>query len=85
MQSTDTSDIERYSVGRRSVRAETVEVGRAYFQPNASARAGVDRMEMKILPVVAAKSGENPDRLKGKVFPATFFGRELVGPKSNLN
>ncbi len=71
--STDTLDIERYSVGRRSVRAE------------ASARAGVDRMEMKILPVVAAKSGENLDRLKGKVFPATFFGRELVDPKSNLN
>ncbi len=40
---------------------------------------------MKILPVVAAKSSENLDRLKGTVFPATFFGRELVSPNLILN
>lgn len=40
---------------------------------------------MKILPEVAAKSSWNLDRLKGKVFPAMFFSRELVDPKATLN
>ncbi len=40
---------------------------------------------MRILPGVAAKPGENPGRLRGAVFPATFFGRVLVGPNPNLN
>ena len=35
---------------------------------------------MKILPVVTAKSGENPDRLMGKGFSAMIVSRELVDP-----
>lgn len=35
---------------------------------------------MKILVVVTAKSGENPDRRKGKGFSAMFVSRELVDP-----
>ena len=37
---------------------------------------------MKILGVVTAKSGVNPDRRKGKGFSAMFVSRELVGPNS---
>jgi len=40
----------------------------------------MDLAGMKILGVVTAKSGENPDRLKGKGFSAMFVSRELAGP-----
>jgi hypothetical protein len=42
----------------------------------------VDLAGMKILGVVTAKSGENPDRRKDKGFSAMFVSRELVGPNS---
>ena len=45
----------------------------------------MDLFGMKILPVVTAKSGENPDRRKGKGFSAMFFSRELVDPKCAPN
>ena len=40
---------------------------------------------MKILPVVTAKSGENPDHRKGKGFSATLVSRELVDPNQARN
>lgn len=45
----------------------------------------MDPVGMKILPVVTAKSGENPDRRKGKGFSATFVSRELVDPNCAHN
>ena len=45
----------------------------------------MDRSGMKILPVVTAKSDENSDRRKGKVFSAMFFSRELVDPNYTRN
>ena len=45
----------------------------------------MDRVETKILVVVAAKSGENPDRRKGQGSSAMFVSRGSVGPKTYLN
>jgi hypothetical protein len=45
----------------------------------------VDRVQTKILVVVAAKSGENPDRRKGQGSSAMFVSRGSVGPKTYLN
>jgi hypothetical protein len=45
----------------------------------------VDRAETKILVVVAAKSGENPDRRMGQGSSAMIVSRGLVGPKTYLN
>jgi hypothetical protein len=45
----------------------------------------VDRVETKILVVVAAKSGENPDRRMGQGSSAMFVSRGSVGPKTYLN
>lgn len=45
----------------------------------------MDPIGMKILPVVTAKSGENPDRRKGKGFSAMFVSRELVDPNPLRN
>ena len=70
---TDTLDYVSNSVGRRSAWVE------------ASAQAGVNRAESKILLVVAAKRGQNPLRLKDKVFTTTFIGRELVSPNPTPN
>jgi len=40
---------------------------------------------MRILPGVVAKPGENPGRLRGKVFPEMLVNRELAGPKAARN
>jgi hypothetical protein len=45
----------------------------------------VDRVGTKILVVVAAKSGENPDRRMGQGSSAMFVSRGSVGPKTYLN
>lgn len=45
----------------------------------------MDRVETKILVVVAAKSGENPDRRMGQGSSAMFVSRGSVGPKTYLN
>ena len=45
----------------------------------------MDRVRIKILVGVAAKSGENPLRRRGKDSSATFVSRGLVGPKAFLN
>ena len=70
---TETPDGESHSVGGRAAWVE------------ASAKAEVDRAATRILPVVAAKWGENPHGLRGTVFPAIFISRELVGPKAARN
>jgi hypothetical protein len=45
----------------------------------------VDRAETKILAIVTAKSGENPDHRRGQVSSAMFVSRGLVGPKTYRN
>lgn len=45
----------------------------------------MDLPETRILAVVARKSGENPDRRRGKGFSAMFVSRELVDPNLNRN
>ena len=44
----------------------------------------MDRVETRILPVVAAKLGESPSRRKGKVSPAMSISWGLAGPKPVL-
>ena len=45
----------------------------------------MDRAETRILAIVAAKSGVNPDRRRGQVSLATFVSQGLAGPKMCLN
>lgn len=45
----------------------------------------MDRAGLQILVAVAAKSGENPLRRKGKGSLAMFVSQGLVGPKGFLN
>ncbi len=45
----------------------------------------MDRAETKILAIVTAKSGENPDHRRGQVSSAMFVSRGLVGPKTYRN
>ena len=45
----------------------------------------MDHAVTRILPVVAAKWGENPHGLRGTVFPAMLLSRELAGPKAGGN
>lgn len=45
----------------------------------------MDPSGMKILSKVIAKSGENPDRRKGKGFSAMLVSRELVDPDCARN
>lgn len=45
----------------------------------------MDRAATRILPGVAAKRGENPLGLRGKVFLAMLLSQELAGPKPGGN
>ena len=60
-------------------------VGRRFARAEAGTWVPVDRAETKILVIVTAKLGENPNRRRGQVSSAMIISRGLVGPKLYRN